>query len=136
MSVCRKSSFDFSWRGLPELLPMVDVPKPCFNDGSSLPCDSKILLDTDEENTNIFYSFDGELYLNYSEDGIDLTKVKGISTSLTIWAYAEKRYMDKSDVVVFTYVIQHPDEMVHIEAKDSSCSEVGWSAYDRCSVFR
>lgn len=128
-----ESSFDFSWRGLPELLPMVDVPKPCFNDGSSLPCDSKILLDTDEENTNIFYSFDGELYLNYSEYGIDLTKVKGISTSLTIWAYAEKRYMDKSDVVVFTYVIQHPDEMVHIEAKDSSCSEVGWSAYDRCS---
>lgn len=128
-----ESLFDFSWSGLSNMLPSVDVPKPCFDDGSSLPCDSKILLDTDEENTNIFYSFDGELYLNYSEDGIDLTKVKGISTSLTIWAYAEKRYMDKSDVAVFSYVIQHPDEKIHIEAKDPSCSEVGWSAYDKCS---
>ena len=128
-----ESSFSFTWNGFPNLLPQVDVPKPNFDDGVSISCDSTILLDTEEKNTNVFYSFDGESYSNYREDGIDLAKIKGISTSLTIWIYAEKRYMDRSDVEVFSYVIQHPDERVHIEAKDPACSEVGWSAYDKCS---
>ncbi len=101
-----ESSFGFTWKGFPNLLPQVDVPKPNF-DETSIPCDSKILLDTEEEDTSIFYSFDGKSYSSYTENGIDLLQMQDLSNSIKIWVYAEKSNLNKSDVVTYTFNVEH-----------------------------
>ena len=102
-----ESSFGFTWSGFPNLLSQVDVPKPNFGDGTGIPCDSKILLKTDEENTSIFYSFDGKSYSVYTENGIDLSQMQDLSNSIKIWVYAEKANLNKSDVAEYTFNIEH-----------------------------
>lgn len=105
-----ESSFDFSWKGFPNLMPQVDVPKPSSEDGTSIPCDSKILLSTEEEDTSIFYSFDGKSYSSYTEDGIDLSQMQGLSSSIKVWVYAEKSNLNKSSVGTYSFNIEHnPD---------------------------
>lgn len=105
-----ESSFDFSWKGFSNLMPQVDVPKPSFDDGTSIPCDSKILLNTEEENASIFYSFDGKSYSSYTEDGIDLSQMQDLSSSIKIWVYAEKSNLNKSEIGTYTFKVEHnPD---------------------------
>ena len=108
-----ESSFDFSWKGFSNLMPQVDVPKPSFDDGTSIPCDSKILLNTEEENASIFYSFDGKSYSSYTEDGIDLSQMQDLSNSIKIWVYAEKANLNKSDVGTYTFNIEHQVNAVY-----------------------
>ena len=102
-----ESSFDFSWKGFSNLMPQVDVPKLCFEDGTSIPCDSKILLSTEEEDTSVFYSFDGKSYSSYTETGIDLSQMQNLSNSIKVWVYAEKANMNKSDVGTYIFNIEH-----------------------------
>lgn len=105
-----ESSFDFSWKGFSNLMPQVDVPKPCFEDGTSIPCDSKILLSTEEEGASIFYSFDGKSYSSYTETGIDLSQMQDLSNSIKIWVYAEKSNLNRSNVGTYSFSIEHnPD---------------------------
>mgnify|MGYP004511725139 FL=1 len=94
-----ESSFEFSWKGFSNLMPQVDVPRPCFEDGTSIPCDSKILLSTEEEGTSILYSFDGKSYSSFTEDGIDLSQMQDLSNSIKIWVYAEKTNLNKYPVL-------------------------------------
>lgn len=105
-----ESSFGFTWKGFPNLLPQVDVPKPNFDDETSIPCDSEILLDSEEDNTSIFYSFDGKSYSVYTETGIDLSQMQDLSNSIKIWVYAEKVNLNKSSVGTYTFNVEHnPD---------------------------
>lgn len=104
---CLESSFGFTWNGFPNLLPQVDVPKPNFDDGTSIPCNSRILLNTEEDDTSIFYSFDGKAYPSYTENGIDLSQMQDLSNSIKIWVYAEKTNLNKSDVAEYTFNIEH-----------------------------
>ena len=107
---CLESSFGFTWNGFPNFLPQVDVPKPNFDDGTSIPCDSKILLNTEEEGSSIFYSFDGKSYSSYTENGLDLSQMQDLSNSIKIWVYAEKANLNKSDVGTCSFSIEHnPD---------------------------
>ena len=102
-----ESSFGFTWKGFPNLLPKVDAPKPNFDDGTSIPCDSKLLLNTEEDGTSIFYSFDGKSYSSCTENGIDLSQMQDLSNSIRIWVYAEKASLNKSDVAEHTFNIEH-----------------------------
>ena len=104
-----ESSFGFTWNGFPNLLPQVDVPKPNF-DETSIPCNSSLLLSTEEDNTSIFYSFDGKSYSSYMEKGIDLSQMQSLSNSIKIWVYAEKTNLNKSPVGTYTFNVEHnPD---------------------------
>ena len=102
-----ESSFGFTWKGFPNLLPQVDIPKPNFDDETSIPCDSKILLGTEEEGSSISYSFDGKAYSSYTENGIDLLQMQDLSNSIKIWVYAEKANLNKSDVGTYSFNIEH-----------------------------
>lgn len=118
-----ESSFDFTWKGFPNLLPQVDVPKPCFDDGATIPCDSKILLGTEEESTSIFYSFDGKSYSSYTENGIDLSQMQDLSNSIKIWVYAEKTNLNKSEIGTYTLNIEH-------NCPDRKNAEYTWNAIE------
>ena len=118
-----ESSFEFSWKGFSNLMPQVDVPRPCFEDGTSIPCDSKILLSTEEEGTSIFYSFDGKSYSSYTETGIDPSQMQDLSNSIKIWVYAEKANLNKSDVAEYAFNIEH-------NSPDRANAAYTWNAID------
>lgn len=126
-----ESSFEFSWKGFSNLMPQVDVPKPSFEDGTSIPCDSKVLLGTEEEGTSIFYSFDGKSYSSYTEAGIDLSQMQDLSSSIKIWVYAEKSNLNKSEIGTYSFSIEH--ELEYHAAKASTCTDVGWDEYVTCA---
>ena len=117
---CLESSFGFTWNGFPNLLPQVDVPKPNFDDGTSIPCDSKILLNTEEEGSSIFYSFDGKSYSSYTENGLDLSQMQDLSNSIKIWVYAEKTNLSKSEIGTYTFNIEH-------NSPDRASAEYTWN---------
>lgn len=105
------SSYGFSWENFRNLLPSVDAPK-VMNIGegaTTVPCDSTILLGTEEDCTTIFYSLDGKTYTQY-QNGIDLSKTENLEDSITVWTYAEKANLNKSDVGTYTFNVEHnPD---------------------------
>lgn len=105
------SSYGFSWENFKNLLPNVDAPKVTnIGEGSmTVSCDSSILLGTEEDGTTIFYSIDGKAYMQY-QSGIDLSKTKDLDDSLTVWTYAEKSNLNRSDVGTYTFNVEHnPD---------------------------
>ncbi len=112
-----ESSFGFTWKGFPNLLPQVDVPKTNFGDGTSIPCNSRILFTTEEEYTSISYSFDGKSYSVYTENGIDLSQMQDLSDSIKIWVYAEKANMNKSGVAEYTFNVEHSPDRANAEYK-------------------
>ena len=103
------SSHGFSWENFRNLLPSVDVPKVTnIGDGATaVPCDSTILLGTEEDCTTIFYSLDGKTYTQYQEGAIDLSAIGSLSDSITVWTYAEKANLNKSGVAEYTFNIEH-----------------------------
>lgn len=103
------SSYVFSWENFRNLLPGVDVPKVTniVEGATTVPCDSTILLGTYEEGTTIFYSLDDKTYSKYQEGAIDLSAMGNINDSISIWTYAEKANLNKSDVVEYTFNVEH-----------------------------
>lgn len=105
------SSYVFSWENFKNLLPNVDVPKVTniVEGATTVSCDLTILLGTEEDGTTIFYSIDGKAYMQY-QSGIDLSKTKDLDDSLTVWTYAEKSNLNRSDVGTYTFNVEHnPD---------------------------
>ena len=102
------SSYGFSWENFRNLLPSVDVPKVknIVEDSTSLPCNSTVLLGTEEDGTTIFYSLDGNTYMQY-QSGIDLSKIENLEDSITVWTYAEKANLNKSAVAEYAFNIEH-----------------------------
>lgn len=102
------SSYGFSWENFRNLLPNVDAPKVTnIEDGATtVLCDSTILFGTEEDGTTIFYSLDGKTYTQY-QNGIDLSKTEILEDSITVWTYAEKVNLNKSDVAEYTFNIEH-----------------------------
>lgn len=106
------SSYGFSWENFRNLLPSVDSPKVTnIGEGATaVSCDSSILLGTEEDGTTIFYSFDGKTYSKYQEGVIDLSAMGSLNDGITIWTYAEKANLNKSDVGIYTFNVEHnPD---------------------------
>ena len=103
------SSYVFSWENFKNLLPSVDVPKVTniVEGATTVPCDLTILLGTEEDGTTIFYSLDGKKYSQYQESGIDLSAIESLNDSITVWTYAEKTNLNKSDVSEYTFNIEH-----------------------------
>lgn len=106
------SSYVFSWENFKNLLPNVDVPKVTniAEGATTVSCDLTILLGTEEDGTTIFYSFyslDGKTYSQYQGGAIDLSKIENLEDSITIWTYAEKANLNKSDVVEYKLNIEH-----------------------------
>ena len=103
------SSYVFSWENFRNLLPNVDAPKVTniVEGATTVPCDLTILLGTEEDGTTIFYSLDGKKYSQYQESGIDLSAIESLNDSITVWTYAEKTNLNKSDVSEYTFNIEH-----------------------------
>lgn len=103
------SSYVFSWENFRNLLPGVDAPKVTniVEGATTVSCDSSILLGTEEDGTTIFYSLDGNKYSQYQGGAIDLSKIENLEDSITVWTYAEKDNLNKSDVVEYTFNIEH-----------------------------
>ena len=103
------SSYGFSWENFKNLLPNVDAPKVTnIGEGATtVPCDSTILLGTEEDGTTIFYSLDGKTYSKYQEGAIDLSAMGNLNDSIAVWTYAEKVNLNKSNVVEYTFNIEH-----------------------------
>lgn len=119
------SSYGFSWENFKNLLPNVDAPKVTnMGEGeTAVSCDSTILFGTEENGTTIFYSFDGKKYSQYQEGAIDLSKIENLEYSITIWTYAEKDNLNKSDVVEYKLNIEH-------NSPDRANAEYTWNAID------
>lgn len=106
------SSYVFSWENFKNLLPNVDVPKVMniVEGATTVSCDLTILLGTEEDGTTIFYSLDGNTYSQYQGGAIDLSKIENLEDSITVWTYAEKDDLNKSDVGTYTFNVEHnPD---------------------------
>lgn len=119
------SSYGFSWENFKNLLPNVDAPS-VTNIGESattISCYSTILLGTEEDGTTIFYSLDGKSYSKYQEGAIDLSAMGNLNDSITIWAYAEKASLNKSDVAEYTFNIEH-------NSPDRANAEYTWNAVE------
>ena len=103
------SSYGFSWENFRNLLPSVDSPNVTnIGEGATtVPCDSTILLGTEEDGTTIFYSLDGKKYSKYQEGAIDLSTMGNLNDSIAIWTYAEKANLNKSDVAEYKLNIEH-----------------------------
>lgn len=103
------SSYVFSWENFRNLLPNVDAPKVTniVEGATTVSCDSTILLGTYEEGTTIFYSLDDKTYSKYQEGAIDLSAMGNINDSISIWTYAEKANLNKSDVAEYTFNVEH-----------------------------
>ena len=103
------SSYVFSWENFRNLLPNVDAPKVTniVEGATTVSCDSSILLGTEEDGTTIFYSLDGNKYSQYQGGAIDLSKIENLEDSITVWTYAEKANLNKSDVVEYKLNIEH-----------------------------
>lgn len=103
------SSYGFSWENFRNLLPCVDAPKVTniVEGATTVPCDFTILLGTEEDGTTIFYSLDGKKYSQYQEGAIDLSKIGKLEANITVWTYAEKDNLNKSDVVEYKLNIEH-----------------------------
>lgn len=118
------SSYGFSWENFRNLLPSVDAPK-VTNIGESettVSCDSSILLGTEENGTTMFYSIDGKTYTQY-QNGIDLSKIENLDDSITVWTYAEKANLNKSNVAEYTLNIEH-------NSPDRANATYTWNAID------
>lgn len=106
------SSYGFSWENFKSLLPNVDAPKVTnIGEGeTTVSCDSTILLGTEENGTTLFYSLDGKTYSQYQGGAIDLSKIENLDDGITVWTYAEKTNLNKSDVGTYTFNVEHnPD---------------------------
>lgn len=106
------SSYVFSWENFRNLLPGVDVPKVTniVEGATTVSCDLTILLGTEEDGTTIFYSLDGKKYSQYQGGAIDLSKIENLEDSITVWTYAEKTNLNRSDVGTYTFNVEHnPD---------------------------
>ena len=103
------SSYGFSWENFRNLLPSVDAPKVTniVEGSTTVSCDSSILLGTEEDDAIIFYSFDGKTYSQYPGGAIDLSKIENLEDGITVWTYAEKDNLNKSDVGTYTFNVEH-----------------------------
>ena len=102
------SSYGFSWENFKNLLPSVDVPKVTNieENATTVLCESTILLGTEENGTTMFYSLDGKTYMRY-QSGIDLSKTEDLDDNITVWTYAEKTNLNRSDVGTYTFNVEH-----------------------------
>ena len=101
------SGYEFSWERLSALLPAVDTPKSNMSTEEPIPCNSVIKLSTDEEGTRIHYSYDGDNYYEYPSEGIKLENKSDLGASITIYTYATKDNLNKSEVATFNYKLAH-----------------------------
>ena len=119
------SSYVFSWENFRNLLPSVDVPKVTniVEGATTVSCDLTILLGTEEDDAIIFYSFDGKTYSQYRGGAIDLSKIENLEDGITVWTYAEKDNLNKSDVVEYKLNIEH-------NSPDRANAEYTWNAVE------
>lgn len=128
-----ESYYNFSWEKLQNLLPAIDTPKPDIAENDCLYCNSAILLRTEEENTQIYYSFYGsENYTRYKDEGIKIPD--NLIDSIKLNVRAEKNNLTASEVKSFTYQIKH--KATYKAKNDATCLESGNVEYWECDYCK